>query len=209
MASITRFSLTKKLYGLVSSERKIIEYEVKDLATEVSINFITYGATVTKINVPDKHGTVANVTLCYDTLQDLVDNQGPYYGCIAGRFANRIQNGTFELNDEKYQLAVNNGPNSLHGGLLGFDKQVWNVEEEIIEDNRAGVKLSYHSVDGEEGYPGHLKVCTIYCTLLLLLNYPQSKYEQNLQTQNYSTARSKLEQVPSCPDAHQAVQFPL
>lgn len=125
----------------------------------ISFTVINYGATLMKLTCPDKHGHNEDVTLNYSTLEDLCKNHGPYYGCIAGRVANRISKGIFEVDGNQHSVAVNNGNNHLHGGLKGFDQRIWNGN--IFHDhekNRAGVELTYTSVDGEEGYPGQLEV---------------------------------------------------
>ncbi|HTU90893.1 MAG TPA: aldose epimerase family protein, partial [Gemmataceae bacterium] len=100
------------------------------------------------------------VVLGFDNLKDYVE-RNPHFGATVGRVANRIAKGKFTLNGKEYTLAVNNGPNSLHGGLKGFDKKVWKAEPETLPDG-AAVKLSYVSKDGEEGYPGNLTVTVVY-----------------------------------------------
>jgi aldose 1-epimerase len=121
---------------------------------------MTYGGIIHSIEVPDRDGNMANVTLGFDNLDDYVA-MNPYFGCITGRYANRIAKGTFELNGETYQLAINNDPNSLHGGDKGFDKYVWDAEEVTSADG-VGLKLSRVSPDGEENYPGNLTVDVTY-----------------------------------------------
>jgi len=119
-----------------------------------------YGATVTELWVPDADGTLDDVGLGFDTLDGYL-NDSPYFGCVAGRVANRIAAGRFELDGQTYQLATNNGPNHLHGGVRGFDKVVWDAEP--IEDELGrGVRFTYVSPDGEEGYPGTLRVTVEY-----------------------------------------------
>jgi aldose 1-epimerase len=100
------------------------------------------------------------VTLGFNNLDQYV-NQNPYFGNITGRYANRIAGGQFELNGQTYQLALNNGPNSLHGGNFGFDKRIW-AAEEITNGRNVGLRLTYTSPDGEEGYPGTLHVTVTY-----------------------------------------------
>ena len=129
----------------------------------VTCTVITYGATLISVLAPDRRGVSEEVTLCYATLAELESKVGPYYGCVAGRYANRIRGGTFSVDGATYQLAVNNNPNALHGGLKGFDKHVWAAE--AFDDGaagKAGVKLTHVSPDGDEGYPGEVHVDVTY-----------------------------------------------
>jgi aldose 1-epimerase len=132
-----------------------------------------YGAILVSLEVPDRDGKLADITLGYDTLEGYIPRH-PYFGATVGRYANRIGAAKFKLNDIKYQLAANNGPNHLHGGIKGFDKVVWTAEYVLADKDGAKVKLSYLSKDGEEGYPGNLK-CTVIYTLTkddeLKINY--------------------------------------
>jgi aldose 1-epimerase len=121
---------------------------------------MTYGAILTELDVPDRHGKTADVVLGFDTLEGYLAGH-PYFGATVGRVANRIAGGKFTLDGKDYALAVNNGPNTLHGGLKGFDKVVWKAEDVSGTDGPA-VKLTYHSRDGEEGYPGNLRVTVTY-----------------------------------------------
>ena len=122
-----------------------------------------YGAILVSLEVPDRDNKLADITLGFDTLDGYITRH-PYFGATVGRYANRIGGAKFKLNDVEYKLAANNGPNHLHGGTKGFDKVVWTVEEERAETDKALVKLSYLSKDGEEGYPGNL-ACTVTYTL--------------------------------------------
>ena len=122
-----------------------------------------YGAILVSLEVPDKNGKLADITLGFDTLEGYIKGH-PYFGATVGRYANRIGGASFKLNDVEYKLAANNGPNHLHGGIKGFDKVVWKAEDVTAESNQAFVKLSYLSKDGEEGYPGNL-TCTVTYTL--------------------------------------------
>jgi aldose 1-epimerase len=118
-----------------------------------------YGTIVTELQVPDRAGKLGDVVLGFDNLEQYLKGH-PYFGASVGRVANRIAKGSFSLGGKTYHLAVNNGPNHLHGGLQGFDKKVWNAEPQ----SGAAVKFSYTSADGEEGYPGEVKV-TVLMTL--------------------------------------------
>lgn len=123
---------------------------------EVSIT--NYGGIVTSLKVPDKDGNIENVVLGFDNLEQYKSGH-PFFGAIAGRYANRIANGQFELNGETYQLAANNGENHLHGGVEGFDKKLWDAE---VNEEENSITLSYLSPDGEEGYPGNLDTDVTY-----------------------------------------------
>jgi aldose 1-epimerase len=128
----------------------------------IEVTVLSYGGIIQAIRVPDRDGTVANVALGFATIEDYVNyNVEPYFGALIGRYANRIANGSFTLDGRTYQLPVNNGPNSLHGGIRGFDKYVW-AAEEIREPDAVGVRLSRVSPDDEEGYPGALAVDVSY-----------------------------------------------
>jgi aldose 1-epimerase len=126
----------------------------------ITVKISNYGAIITSILVPDNTGRMGDIVLGYDSLSQYIANS-PYFGAIVGRFANRIAKGAFTLNGKRYTLAINNGNNSLHGGRKGFDKVVW--DETVTPDSsKAVLKLTYLSKDGEEGYPGNLKVTVIY-----------------------------------------------
>lgn len=126
----------------------------------MKVGLINLGAIVTSVEVPDRHGKLANVTLSFPQCTDYLEN-GPYFGGACGRYANRIAGGKFSLDGTEHSLFLNNGPNSLHGGKVGFMKKVWNAEP-FEQANQAGVKFTYVSPDGEEGYPGELKTEVTY-----------------------------------------------
>jgi aldose 1-epimerase len=121
---------------------------------------ITYGAILTELDVPDRNGKSADVVLGFDDLDGYLAGH-PYFGATVGRVANRVAKGKFTLAGKEYKLAVNNGPNALHGGLKGFDKVVWKAEP-LKKRSGAAVKFTYHSKDGEEGYPGNLTATVTY-----------------------------------------------
>jgi aldose 1-epimerase len=119
---------------------------------------MNYGGIILSIRVPDRKGQLADIVLGHETLEGYIPNP-PFLGAVVGRYANRIANGTFTLDGKKYELPKNDGPNTLHGGLKGFDKVTWDGEP---LKGKTGVAFSYLSKDGEEGFPGNLKVKVTY-----------------------------------------------
>lgn len=152
-------SLLKKLYGHLADGTAIDSYTLRN-EQGMSANILNYGGIITELWVPDAKGQLTDVVLGFDNLAGYVD-QSPYFGAIVGRVANRIAGGKFSLDGKSYTLAQNNGPNSLHGGVKGFDKAVWQAEAMQSEAGPA-LRLTYLSRDGEEGYPGMLRVTVIY-----------------------------------------------
>jgi aldose 1-epimerase len=125
-----------------------------------AVRVLTYGATIQAIEAPDRQGKMADVVLGYADFHDYVDKP-QNFGVVVGRYGNRIAGGRFTLDGTEYRLAVNNGPNTLHGGIKGFDKQVWAVDE-VRDGAETVLRLSYVSPDGEEGYPGRLETTVSY-----------------------------------------------
>ena len=121
---------------------------------------MTYGAILTDLSVPDRTGKLGNVVLGFDNLDGYLVAH-PYFGATVGRVANRIAGGAFSIDSKDYKLAVNNGPNSLHGGVKGFDKVVWKAKD-VTGPLGPAVQFTYRSPDGEEGYPGNLDVAVTY-----------------------------------------------
>ena len=132
-----------------------------------------YGGILTQLHVPDKNGKLGDVVLGYDKLSSYI-KASPYFGCITGRYANRIAKGQFKIGETTYKLATNNGENHLHGGDVGFDKKVWTAKE-VKGFGRAGIELTYLSKDGEEGYPGNLASKVTYW--LTVKNELEIEYE--------------------------------
>lgn len=122
----------------------------------MEVTLTNYGAAIVSLKLPDNKGVAEDVVLGYDSAMGYVHGKS-YFGCVAGRYANRIANAQFKLGTQTYTLASNNGPNSLHGGIKGFDKRVW---EGVQQGN--SVTFKYVSADGEEGYPGNLTVSLTY-----------------------------------------------
>ncbi|GHT03874.1 aldose 1-epimerase [Bacteroidia bacterium] len=122
------------------------------------VEVTNWGGKIVSIHVPDKNGKLVDVVLGKSNIDDYMNDQEPYFGAICGRVANRIANGRFTLEGQDYALAVNNGPNALHGGIKGFNSVVWDAKQ---VDNQT-LELTYFSKDGEEGYPGNLTVKVTY-----------------------------------------------
>lgn len=142
-------------FGAVEGEP--VERHTLTNANGMEVAILTYGGIIQSIRVPDKNGTMADVVLGFDNIDDYV-SKSPYFGAIVGRYANRIAKGEFALDGKTYHLAINNDPNSLHGGNKGFDKRIWTASNA----SDTSLTLSYTSPDGEEGYPGTLDVSVTY-----------------------------------------------
>jgi aldose 1-epimerase len=123
----------------------------------VRVRVLSYGGVIASIEVPDRQGRLANVALGFADLADYV-HRSPYFGCIAGRYANRIAAGRFHLDGRTYQVPLNDGPNALHGGGVGLDKQVW--QGEMM--GPAALRLTHTSPDGDQGFPGTLRLAVTY-----------------------------------------------
>ena len=152
-------SINKEHFGKTSEGAEVDLYTLTN-ANGLRVKIMTYGATITSVEVPDRDGRLANVTLSLDSLDDYLKGH-PFFGSTVGRYANRIAKGKFSIDGKEYTLATNNGPNHLHGGEKGFDKVVWKTEPIKGEDS-VGVAFSYQSPDGEEGYPGTLSAKVTY-----------------------------------------------
>ena len=127
-----------------------------------TVKITNYGATITSIKVVDRDGKFADIALGYDRAEDYMNAvDKPYFGSIVGRYGNRIAKGRFSLEGKIYTLATNNGPNHLHGGIIGFDKVVWDATP-IRGQEYTGVELTYRAKDREEGYPGNLDIKVTY-----------------------------------------------
>jgi aldose 1-epimerase len=126
-----------------------------------SLKVITYGGIITSLRMPDRHGQFADVVLGFDRLEPYLAGH-PYFGAIVGRVAGRMTRGLLRLDESTRQLAVNNPPNHLHGGLVGFDKRIWSATPGVRPDGAPQLRLAYRSPAGEEGYPGNVNVAVTY-----------------------------------------------
>lgn len=152
-------AIKKQSFGTMPDGQPVHLYTLANKSgMEVAIT--DYGGTIVSLSVPDREGAFADVVLGFDTLDEYLA-QSPYFGCIVGRYGNRIAKGRFTLNGVEYALAQNDGENSLHGGVVGFDKVVWEAEP-VEGEGTAGLKLTYTSPDGDEGYPGELSTTVLY-----------------------------------------------
>jgi aldose 1-epimerase len=151
-------TITKAPFGSVGGQA-VDRYTLRN-CRQMEVKVLTYGGIFQSIVVPGKGNKLANVTLGFDNLQDYVD-KSPYFGCITGRYANRIANGQFTLDGTTYQLPINNPPNSLHGGFVGFDKHVW-AATPFQTSKTVGLVLRFTSPDGDQGYPGTLTTKVTY-----------------------------------------------
>jgi aldose 1-epimerase len=158
-AAPARRQVRKESFGKTGDGRPVDLYTLTN-SKGMEVRAMTYGGIIVSIRVPDKNGKVGDVVLGHDNLDGYLVNP-PYFGAIVGRYANRIGNATFTLDGVRYTLAKNDGQNSLHGGLVGFNKVLWEGQE-IKNAKGVGVAFSYLSKDGEEGYPGNLKVKVSY-----------------------------------------------
>lgn len=152
-------TVTKRSFGKTSAGENIDLYLLRN-ANGVETTITNYGGIVVSLKVPDRAKKFDDVVLGFSDLEPYT-KQGPYFGALIGRYGNRIARGRFKLNGVEYKLAVNNGENHLHGGIKGFDKVVWTGREMNTKAGPA-VVLTYLSKDGEEGYPGNLRVRVVY-----------------------------------------------
>lgn len=152
-------NITKAPFGKTSSGQDVELYTLtNDKGVEAGI--ITYGGIIVSLKTPDRNGNPGDIVLGFDSLKDY-EERSPFFGCITGRYANRIAKGKFTLDGKEYTLATNNGPNHLHGGKVGFDKAVWKAETKS-EGDAVSLVLTHTSPDGDEGYPGNLDVEVTY-----------------------------------------------
>ena len=155
-SSDMKAGITEKPFGTFE-QKPVTEYAITN-ANGMQVSVINYGGAVTKLITPDKNGTMGDVITGFESLDGYLQKGVPYFGALIGRYGNRIANAKFVLDGKTYTLAANNKGNSLHGGNKGYDKVYWNIDKQ----GDSSLKLTYDSKDGEEGYPGNLKVEVIY-----------------------------------------------
>lgn len=153
-ASTNEATITRSAYGKLEDGTEISLYTLTNTAGTV-VTITNYGGIIVSIKTEDKNGKLEDIVLGFDSLSSYVKYR-TFFGSLVGRYGNRIAKGKFKLDDQTYNLAVNNGENHLHGGLKGFDKVVWTPDSYNTPDG-AVLKLTYTSKDLEEGYPGNLQ----------------------------------------------------
>ncbi|MCH2572572.1 MAG: galactose mutarotase [Planctomycetes bacterium] len=151
--------IVKTPFGITKEGRKSTLFTCTN-QQGFEIQLTNYCATMVSVLAPDREGKFQNVTLGFSDLKSYLQHSA-FFGCVVGRYANRIAKGRFTLDGQQYGLAINNGPNHLHGGMRGFNQAIWNAET-MENEQGVGVKFSYFSQDREEGYPGNLRVQVVY-----------------------------------------------
>ena len=158
-AAMSSAAITQAPFGTLSDGKVATLYTLRN-ARGSQVQITNYGGIVTSIQGPDKNGALGDVALGFDTLQGYVKDS-PYFGALVGRYANRIAQGRFTLDGKTYQVAKNNGPNHLHGGIKGFDKQLWKATPMMLKSGPA-LELTLFSPAGENNYPGNVNVRVRY-----------------------------------------------
>ena len=158
--AVAQPAITKAPFGKTKDGQSVDIYTLRN-TNGMEARITNYGGIVVSLTAPDLANKFADVVLGYNTLDDYMNPPFPYFGAIIGRYGNRIAKGRFTLNGHEYKLAVNNGENHLHGGTIGFDKVVWTANE-LKSPAGPALALTYVSKDGEEGYPGNLRVRVVY-----------------------------------------------
>jgi aldose 1-epimerase len=153
-----RLAIRKDPFGTTPEGAKVDVYTFTN--GRVTISMLTWGATIQRVETPDRDGHAKNISLGFDNLPDYAA-LSPYFGATVGRYGNRIAKGRFTLDGHAYQIPINNGENALHGGTIGFDKKVWKAK--VVQTSSAvGVAFTYVSPDGEMGFPGELTSTVTY-----------------------------------------------
>lgn len=157
--NMSLFNINKEFFGKTTDGAIVDQYTLKN-SNGMEVSIISYGGIITSWKAKDRNGNYRDIVLGFNNLSDY-ETISPYFGALIGRYGNRIRKGKFSLDGVEYNLAVNNGENHLHGGLKGFDKVIWDVEERV-NDKSVSLILRYTSSDMEEGYPGNLDVKVTY-----------------------------------------------
>lgn len=152
--------IDQKAFSATFKGKSVSLFTLKN-ANGMVVQITNFGAKIVSIYVPDRDGNFKDVLQGFETVDEWLKGM-PYFGAICGRYANRIANGKFIIDGKTYQLPVNNGSNSLHGGPEGFNNQVFDTEGVIVKNGQPSIKLKYISEDGEEGYPGNLDFSVTY-----------------------------------------------
>jgi len=156
-AAAMSFQLTEQPFGTINNET-VTQYTLTN-PNGMQVRILNYGGTVTNILVPDKNKEMGDVVLGFDSLSGYLQTGNPYFGCLVGRYGNRIAKGKFSIDGQAYQLTLNNNGNTLHGGVRGLDKVIWTATKQAGDSS---LLLTYTSKDGDQGFPGNLSVEVVY-----------------------------------------------
>eukprot|EP01136_Pigoraptor_vietnamica_P036742 Opistho-1_new@103729 len=151
------FQLTEQPFGIINNDT-VTQYTLTN-SNGMQVRILNYGGTVTNILVPDKNKEMGDVVLGFDSLAGYLQTGNPYFGCLVGRYGNRIAKGKFSIDGQTYQLTLNNNGNTLHGGVKGLDKVIWKATKQAGDSS---LLLTYTSKDGDQGFPGNLSVEVVY-----------------------------------------------
>ena len=157
--AVAQLSVTEAPFGKLPSGEQTTLYTLTN-ANGLVVKLSNFGGTITSISIPDRTGKMGDIILGFNDVDGYLKNKS-FFGSVIGRFGNRIGKGQFTLEGKKYQLTLNDGPNHLHGGTVGFDKTLWQAKSFKTEKS-VGVTLTHLSPDGDQGYPGNLKTTVVY-----------------------------------------------
>jgi aldose 1-epimerase len=180
--------IRKELFGYKHNQPVYLFKLRNDHGLEISC--INYGCIITEILAPDREGKLENIVLGFDSIEEYEQYSSPYFGAVVGRFAGRIKEGKFTLDDQEYQVTKNENQNHLHGGNKGFSKVLWDYKVGEEKENEISIEFCYFSPDGEEGYPGNLDVKVIYSLTneneLIITYYGKSDKKTLLNMTNHT-----------------------